>query len=66
MVSITPMAKPAIAMATDSSTTWLHSGMMENTSEMMNVQEKRADRENRSLKETQKERQHHYALYSHC
>lgn len=52
MVSITPMALPAIAMAIDSSTTWRHSGMMANTSEMMRVQEKRADREDRSLGKT--------------
>ncbi|TNN46030.1 hypothetical protein EYF80_043763 [Liparis tanakae] len=55
MVSITPMANPAIAMATDSSNTWLHSGMKANTSEMTRVQEKRATSEDWSLEDTERE-----------
>lgn len=55
MVSITPMANPAIAMATDSSNTWLHSGMTANTSEMTRVQEKRASSEYWSLEDTERE-----------
>lgn len=49
MVSITPMAQPAAATMTASCTTSPHSGMTANTSEMMSVEEKRADRDEHSL-----------------
>ena len=63
MVSITPMALPAIAMAMDNSTMWWHNGMIANTSEMMKVQESRAIREDRSLQRTQKKEEDNVMLF---
>lgn len=49
MVSITPMALPAMAKVTNKGAMWRHSGMTANTREMMRVEEKRADSDEHSL-----------------